>query len=182
MHKLLLLLSRNQKGFTLVEVLVAIAITALIGTTISVATTQLFSVSVADKNRMEAIKQVENALHYINRDAQMAQTLSPTDPDNFLVLTWNEWKEGVDTDASGPTGTFHEVTYKNDSGQLKRVEIIKPDPATTETKTNIVANKISDASSCSIANSVLTVSITATTGGFKSVEETRIMEIQPRPE
>lgn len=64
------LFHRGQGGFTLVELIVALAITAIIGSVISGAIFQIFNVSAANSNHMKAVKQVENALYYIDRDAE----------------------------------------------------------------------------------------------------------------
>ena len=97
----------NQKGFTLVELLISLAITAVISSAITLSISQVFSVSIASKNRMEAVKQVENGLHYINRDAQMASSIVPTSNDFPLILTWNEWNV-AENDLTGP---LHQVIY-----------------------------------------------------------------------
>jgi len=135
---------------------------------------QVFSVSIASKNRMEAVKQVENALHYIDRDAQMAYNVVPTSNDFPLVLTWNEWNV-ADNDL---TGSQHQVTYSIVSDKLQRIETISGNLVAN----NIIANDISDASNCSYANSVLTVNLTASIGGFKPVNETRSLAVKSRPE
>ena len=164
----------NQKGFTLVELLVALAITAVIGSAITLAISQVFSVSIASKNRMVAVKQVENALHYINRDAQMASIIEPTGDDFPLVLTWNEWNV-VENDLTGP---LHQVTYLiNADNELERLETT--DGSST---TSIVAINISDISNCTFADNVTTVNLTAAIGGYKPVQETRSLEIKSRPE
>jgi prepilin-type N-terminal cleavage/methylation domain-containing protein len=164
----------GERGFTLIELLVAIAITAVLGSTITIAITQVFSVSISDKNHMEAVKQVENAIHYLNRDAQMASSVVPTGNDFPLVLTWNEWNP----ERNDLTGDQHQVTYSIVGNKLKREEIIGTDPTTT----NIVANYISDASNCSFTDPVLTVNLTATVGGYKPASETRSLEVKSRPE
>jgi prepilin-type N-terminal cleavage/methylation domain-containing protein len=173
-HLKLISSKTGERGFTLIELLVAIAITAIVGSTITIAITQVFSVSIADKNRMEAVKQVENAIHYLNRDAQMASSIVPTSNDFPLVLTWNEWNV-TENDLSGPQ---HQVIYSIISNKLKREEIIGTNPVTT----NIIANYISDASNCSFTDPVLTVNLTASVGGYKPVSETRSLEIKSRPE
>ena len=63
---------RRRRGFTLIDLLAATAITAIIGVVLSSSVIQLMTVQSSTKNRTDAVKQVENALHYINMDAQMA--------------------------------------------------------------------------------------------------------------
>jgi prepilin-type N-terminal cleavage/methylation domain-containing protein len=169
---------KSQRGFTLIELLVAIAITAVIGSAIAMAITQILSVSIADKNRMEAVKQVENALHDINRDAQTASSIVPTSNDFPLALTWNEWNVSYN-DLTGPR---HVVTYTITTNQsLQRVEAITVGAATTST-TRIIATHIADSSNCSYSDPVLTLNLTASIGGYKAVSETRSLTVQSRPE
>jgi hypothetical protein len=161
----------------MIELLIAMTITAAIGSAIGMTLFQLLSVTTTDKNRMEAVKQVENALHYLNRDAQSASSIVPTGADFPLVLTWNEWNES-DHDLSGPQ---HQVTYSIISNKLERTEQIGANPSTML----VVANYVSDSSNCSINADnppVLTVNLTASIGGFRPVSESRTLQVQSRPE
>jgi prepilin-type N-terminal cleavage/methylation domain-containing protein len=165
---------KGQKGFTLIELVVAISITAVIGSSIMMAISQILSVSITSKNRMVAVKQIENALYYINQDAQMASSITPTGNDFPLVMTWNEWNV-AENDLTGP---LHQITYSiNTENELERVET-KGGSSTTRT----VAKYISDTSNCSYSANMTTVNLTSSIGGYKPVSETRSMEIKSRPE
>ena len=124
---------------------------------------------------MEAIKQVENALHYINRDAQTAYSAVPTDANFPLVLTWREWDE-TDNSLTGPE---HQVTYYISNNQLLREEIIDSGSPSER----VVAVNISDDSACTYDNDsrVLTVNIIASVGGYKPAVESRLLRVQSRP-
>lgn len=164
----------DQKGFTLVELLVSVAISAVLCSTIAMAICQFVSVSIASENRIIAVKQVENALHYINRDSQMASNIVPTDNRFPLILTWNEW----DVTENNLTGPLHQVTYTiTPYSQLEREEIVDG-----TSKTSIVARNISEVSNCSFTDDVTTINVTASIGGFKPVSETRSLEVKSRPE
>jgi prepilin-type N-terminal cleavage/methylation domain-containing protein len=54
MLKKILFITRNQKGFTLVETLIAVAIVAIIGSVIATTLVQVITVQAADSNRTEA--------------------------------------------------------------------------------------------------------------------------------
>ena len=64
-----LIKAKDQSGFVMIEVLMAIAISALILVGIVDITVQTVIVNASDTNQMRAIKQVENAIHWIERDA-----------------------------------------------------------------------------------------------------------------
>jgi prepilin-type N-terminal cleavage/methylation domain-containing protein len=160
----------KQKGFTLIEILVAVAITAVIGTAISMAITQIFSVSVADKNRMEAVKQVENALHYINRDVQM------TSPNNISINTEDyiiqlKWKDYTDSSA------LYVVQYVIDNRVLQRIETRN---GNTQSTLTVAQNIDSDNSSVSFNANILTVELIAEVGEYKTAEESRTLQVIPR--
>ena len=86
-------INRNQKGFTFIEMIVAIAISSAIGGGILLSIYQTISYQAMDRARMNCVKQLENATHYVVQDAQMAQKVTLAgDDDNFpLVLSWTEW-------------------------------------------------------------------------------------------
>jgi prepilin-type N-terminal cleavage/methylation domain-containing protein len=161
-------------GFSLVELLVALSITAVLGSVITVSITQVLTIGISDKNQMNVVKQVENSLHYINRDAQMASDIVPSGGHFPLLLTWNEWSI-ASNDLTGPR---HQVTYTIVSNLLERVEVVDANPAITTR----IADNIADTSECAFSDSVLTVKLIAHVGGFKPATETRTLEVKARPE
>lgn len=96
----------GEKGFTLIELIVAVAIIALIGSATATATLQVLRVTGRNNEHMTAVRQVHNIGYWISRDAQMAQSVATdnlTEPD-FLVLNWTEWNYADDP-------IYHSVTY-----------------------------------------------------------------------
>lgn len=170
-------LSKSQKGFTLVELLVAIAITSVVISTISITLSQIFSVSIADKNRMDAVKQVENALHYINRDSQSAsaQLITPNDESIALFTTDLDLQW---TDYTGTNAELNIVTYHlNANGDLQRIHTVGISPPVTTT----VARYLDiNASHYTFNGQILTVNLTATVSGYKPATELRTLQVEPR--
>jgi prepilin-type N-terminal cleavage/methylation domain-containing protein len=180
MLKKLFLLYDRQQGFTLIELLIAIAILAVIGTVLATTVTQLFVVQAADKNHMEAVKQVENALHYINRDAQMAWPSKITEdngtsyPRQFpLKLFWIDYTDN---------GTVHTVEYQlvtiDGIVNLQRIETVKGVDSTLNVAKYIDTDPTK--SYVSFDNQVLTINLTASVNGLKSATETRSLQVQLR--
>ena len=168
-------INKKQWGFTLIELIVALAITGAITGGIATSIFQTLNYSARDNMRMVAVKQVENAIHYINRDVQVAQIIEPADDaDGFpLVLTWVEW----DVD-----NTQHVVTYSIVGNELKRNHVIDGVPGNEL----IMAQHIdtgSDDTYCDFDEALwmFTFRITVTVSGYpEDISEMREVRITPR--
>jgi Tfp pilus assembly protein PilW len=83
----------NERGIALVELLVVTLIsTAIVGVS---ATTyfQILTVNNDNISHMTAVKQMENALYWIGRDAQMAQTVQTQGASGFpFTISWVDWE------------------------------------------------------------------------------------------
>ncbi len=96
------LLNKNQRGFTLVEVIIVLAIIGIVIGAATMTIVQVINGSSSTSNHMIAIRQVQNAGYWVSRDVQMAQSVAPAlDSDGFpLTLTWTD-RDGDD----------HQVVY-----------------------------------------------------------------------
>jgi prepilin-type N-terminal cleavage/methylation domain-containing protein len=179
------LAGEGQKGFTIIELLVAIAITAVIALGVAVAVYQMFSVNSSSSNRVLAVNQVQNAGYWMSSDAEMAQYMATGATENGFPLTlrWVDWD-----------GVGHQVIYTldEDAGEINRQYYLKPVGATeySLSSESMVAKNISidtDETYCYIEESGLfqsrrlIINITASVGGFMPVSETRRYEVIPRP-
>jgi len=163
---------RNQKGFTLVEVIMAITITSLIGGGIVAGIFQILNVNALNITNMTAVKQIENAGHWISRDGQMAETVTLSgDEDGFpLKLSWTDWD-----------GTANVVTYTIAGGELRRSHSENG----LEISQNLVAQYINSdpiKTNATVSGTRLIVTITATVNdGSQIASKTRVCEVTPRP-
>jgi prepilin-type N-terminal cleavage/methylation domain-containing protein len=170
MLKKLLKEPNNNRGYTLVEMLVAIAIVAIITSSISAVIVQTISVSAANKNEMQAIKQVENAMHWIDRDAQQAWATDAllSSPSTFHWI-----------DNSQLPVQEHQVSYTLD---IDTRTLYRSDSITGEN--SLVATDISELDWTCVKNPdgkyLLTVNITARVEGYKPGEESRTLLVMPR--
>ena len=174
------LIHKDQCGFTMIEMVIAIAIVGLIAGGITMTTFQVLEGSARSSNHTIAVRQVHNAGYWVSRDAQMAQSVSTgDDPPGTgfpLTLIWTDYGVG---------GDEHQVVYTLlADNKLKRehytnrFEVPEPEPAIA-----IVAQFIDlSGTSCQLTGDVLVLTVTATVGtDSQEASETRTYEITPRP-
>jgi prepilin-type N-terminal cleavage/methylation domain-containing protein len=166
-------INEDQRGFTLLEILAAIGISAIIGVFITLTIFQVITGSARTNNRMTALSQVQSAGFWFSQDAQMAQDVNPPDGGFPLTFTWNEWGDG------GPNGNQHNVVYTLLGGELQRQHVTTDaGGAVIEDNVAIVAEYVTGAS-CNVTGSMLNFTITATLQGQS---ETRTYNVVRRPE
>ena len=192
--------NRNQKGFTLVELLIAITITAVISTAIATASYQIFKVNARSLNRQIAIGQVQNGANAISRDAQQAQDIVPIDHNNSpltvngsnqivfdltkangdqLEIDWVAW------DVATQHNTTHQVIYSVVNRVLQKKISLTVDTGSTTKSTAVVANYVTSATGNwdldeKTLNLIVQVDVPNTTAGNKATEK-RTLQIVPRP-
>ncbi len=110
----------KEKGFSYIELVISITIMVLVASTATAATFQVFRGMGRDNDHMAALRQVQNAGHWISRDAQMAQSIitdNLTLPD-FLVLNWVE--RDFDNEPTYHSATYFFENLTDGTGTLKR--------------------------------------------------------------
>ncbi len=162
----------GQAGFTLVELLVAVAISGLVSLGAAIASAQVLSQTTKNNDYTLASRNVLNASYWISHDASMAQTINGTEgfpQTEDLSLFWRGWDN-----------TRYSANYTLENGILKRIY------SENETITTmIIASNINPDPSktyCVYENGILTVTITSSVGaGDKVVNVTKVRQITPRP-
>jgi len=102
-------LKGSQEGFTLIETLVVIALLGAIGGVMSMTIITIMNISAQSNDHVIALRQVQNAGHWISRDTEMALTVVTTKPGVFLSIQWDDWG-----------GSHYEVDYVFEGDKLKR--------------------------------------------------------------
>jgi len=162
----------KEKGFTLIELIAVVAITSLIGLGAATATFQMIAQSSKNGDHTTASQQAMSAIHWISRDAQMCQEVTPGGGSGFpLVLGWTGWDNSE-----------YEVTYTIDDDELLRSYSVDAEPP-LETLVARHINDSGDNTTCAFASdNVLVLKVTSTVGtGDMAVSVSKIRGIVPRP-
>jgi len=114
-------MKQDKNGFTIVGLVVSLAIVSIIGGAAVTATFQVVRSSGYSADYMTAVCQVQNAGYQISHDTLMAESVlvDNLEAPNFLVLNWTE------QDYDGGDSIYHSVTYffedlSDGIGKLKR--------------------------------------------------------------
>lgn len=104
-------MKRREKGFTVLEVLIGVAIMAIVVVAVAMTTTTLLLNEGQAAGQNTALPQVQNAGYWISRDVQMARNVVFDDPYFLLSLDIP-----VDTDENND----YTIDYLFDGDKLKR--------------------------------------------------------------
>ncbi len=111
---------RSEKGYTLIELIVAVAVIVLVSGAASITIFQVLKGTETNNSHMNAVRQVQNAGYWISRDAGMAQSIETdnlTSPD-CLVFNWTVWDSEDEAIYHSATYFFEDLT--DGIGKLKR--------------------------------------------------------------
>jgi len=143
----------GQKGMTVVELLVAIAVTGIIVAFLGTAIYQIITVSGYGNDRLTAMHELQNSAHWFYLDGQKAVTANT---DGELLLTISETTS---------------ITYSLVGTELRR---------TSGGSQMTLARNIASAA-FSIDNRVITMSLTSTPEGRYDVSENGTYKVFLRP-
>jgi len=172
---------RDQRGLTLVELLIAIMLAGAITSGITMTIFQVFNMNSRTSNHMIAIRQVQHAGKQVSEDLLQAQYIDteddPATPE-LLTLTWTDWDDAqyeIDYTLEDMAGGLKKLqrSHSVDGGEptvTSVAEYIDPDPEETSC--------VCSCDDCDCDALVVTFTVTANVGGQS---ETRVYEVTPRP-
>jgi prepilin-type N-terminal cleavage/methylation domain-containing protein len=166
------LMHKEQRGFTLIEMLVVVTLIGLISTGITASIIQVLDINTRASNHMVALRQVQQAGKEVSKDTLQARPDKILDTTlgggALLALNWTDWESQE-----------HLVVYTvTEDGKLQRTYTI--DGEAQATAPPVIAEYIDPditKTFCDWDGDVLTFQVTATVGGQS---ETRVYEIEPR--
>ncbi len=105
-------MKRREKGFTLLEALIGVAIMAIVVVAVAMTITTLLLNEGQAAGQNTALPQVQNAGYWISRDVQMARNVTPSAPNGFPLSLDIPRDDNPDND--------YTIDYLFDGGKLKR--------------------------------------------------------------
>ncbi len=144
---------KKEEGFSLVELIISVAITGLIVSLLGVAIHQVVSVTDYGSGKMTALHELENVANMVSMDAQQALTASGGES---LVLTL-------------PDGS--QVVYSLVGSELQR---------SADGSQMVLAQNISELS-FDIQGRLITMTITSSPPGSQGVSQQAVYKIYLRP-
>lgn len=162
---------RGQRGFSTIELVVALAVTGFIGLGATVSSIQVLDQTAQNADYTTASRHTLNAVQWVSQDAQMAQTIETSGEAGFpLTLTRLAWDNVV-----------HQVVYDLADGALMRRYYIDGE-GPYQTRVAEYINPAPALTHCEEASGVLTLTITASVGkGDAKTSVTKVREITSRP-
>lgn len=162
------MIRRREKGFTLIEVAVGLAITSVIVLAMSMTITTLVTNSQGTTERSVVLRQVQNAGYFISCDVQMAENVTLDGTSGFPLIL----DIPVDTDQNND----YSVNYLFDGNTLKRQVY---DSSHTLIKETVVAEYIDVGETTFTDLGSNTYQLTVKTCSGEAVAE-RSYQIKPR--
>ena len=161
---------RSQHGFTLIEILVGMALTGILIVGIVVTIFQVNVGTAQNKNSMYALRQVQTAGYYFSRDTLQADCIGIYPADNGFPVTLTWYDPG--------TSENHSIKYEYDSNTryLTRTDLIN------NSTTRVADNIDSTTSFTNNGTGYFILTVTAETSGYQPAIATRTYEIEPRLE
>lgn len=156
---------KGEKGFTLIEVLIAVSVSALLAIGAGMTTMQILTSSRQNNDWNIAIRQAQSVGQYVSQDALMVSTIDIGDDPGtgdieFISLFWKDWESG------GTYDTYYLwFDSVNSLKELKRRQVTRDNNGAVISDTTFL-----------VATNIYEATITEQTNSWRLNVETRSRE------
>ena len=165
-HVITKIMQNKQNGYSIIEIIVGLAISALLTTGITAFVIQTVNVTGDSKDRMYAIMQVENAGYWLSRDIQMSGNFTLGENAGFPVQML---RSDIDQNV-------YEVTYSLSGNTITR-SLIKNEEDPVQ---SVIAQNINTAASLTNLSDTSGLLILNITSSHRDIDVSRTYKIKPR--
>lgn len=165
---------RREKGFGLISLAVAIAISAIIAAGAGMTSMQIIRSTERNENHVEVVRQAQNLGRWFSRDAQMSENITAGDnpgtaDEEFITLYWKDWESGDMFDIR-----YLWIDRADSLKRIKRNQVTRDrDGDVTENITSLIADSIYSANLSQQDNTWI-LNIETRSGQKSSVREYKI--------
>ena len=161
---------RSQHGFTMIEILVGLALTGILVTGIVMTIFQVNIGTAQNENNMYTLRQVQTAGYYVSRDTLQAECVGIYPANNGFPVTLH-W-------INPATSENHSIKYEYDSitRYLTRTDLV------TNSTVRIAEHIDLTTSFTNNGTGYFIFMVTANMSGYQPASATRTYEVQPRLE
>jgi type II secretory pathway pseudopilin PulG len=167
---------RKEQGFSLISVVVASAIGALVVLGAGMTTMQIIRGTEGNEELSEVVRQAQNLGRWFSRDALMAANITAGDnpgtgDDELLTISWKDWESGDTYDIR-----YIWFDYVDSLKQIKRNQVMRDkDGYVVEDVTSLLACGIYSANVSEQAD-IWTLNVDACAGDRHAVREYKITQ------
>ncbi|UCB43110.1 MAG: prepilin-type N-terminal cleavage/methylation domain-containing protein [Dehalococcoidales bacterium] len=153
---------KSEKGYSFVEILIAVSISALLAVGAGMTTAQIFRSSRQNSDWNVAVRQAQSVGQWISQDALTVSTIDiGDDPETaeleFIALFWKDWENGYTYDTR-----YLWFDSTDSMKQLKRNQIARDSEGVEISNTTAL-----------IADNIYSATLTPQTDSWKLTVETR---------
>ena len=164
-------MARTQRGFTLIEILIAVTVSTMLMGALGSVFVQLLVVPKQQSDQLAAVNDLRLALDFIQYDGVQATGFTDQTDPYYGYFLWQNYSSGDN----------YKITYRYDNSRLMRDEAING----TQQSSLAIAFHVADYESITFANSgnktlTVTMTISMTTVMGKDIVETDTRHIDMR--
>jgi len=153
---------KGEKGYSLIEILIAVSISALLAVGAGMTTAQIFRSSRQNNDWNVALRQAQSVGYWVTQDALTVSTIDiGDDPETaeleFISLFWKDWENGYTYDTR--------YLWLDSAGSLQKLnrnQVVRDSGGVELSNTTVL-----------IADNIYSATLTPQTGSWRLTVETR---------